>query len=219
MAQLPAEALPVILALLPAESLGRAACVCTAWRAAAAAPAVWRAAYTALFVPEEEAELRRAAALAGTEVDWRGAVRDRFVAGASWLAGRCSVRQLPCAGGGANGISLLDDHLMVCRQDGFLDVHALSNPAAARPTRMRGAHPSDLFACSGDPASGLVLTASEACVCVWRSAACMARRGDGALLATLPLSADVQIQFACLLPHQHAGALAPAFADAQRRAR
>ena len=215
MAQLPAEALPIILALLPAQSLGRAACVCTAWRAAAAAPALWRAAYAAMSCLEDMASLRRAAALAGAEAaDWRAAVREEFLSGAGWRTGRCTVRQLPLSAGGADLLTLVDDHLLVCCPDGTLDVHALLRgdgtaiTSPARPTRLRGRHDGVFVACDGDPGSGLVLTASEGAACVWRSAACMARRGEGALLATLPNEDDWPVEFALLLPQHHAGASA-----------
>ena len=211
MAQLPAEALPIILALLPAQSLGRAACVCSAWRAAAATPALWRAAYAALFIPDDAAALRRAAALAGTEMDWRASVRDRFVAGTGWRTGRCAVRQLASSASGAEHVTLLDDHLLAFRPDGVLDVYALAKEATAapaQPTQLLGGHSGALLGCSGDAGSGLVLTASEGAACVWRSAACMARRGERSLLATLRVQDNASIDVAWLLPEHHIGASA-----------
>jgi hypothetical protein len=115
-AALPEEVLAAVLALLTPPELAFAACVCRAWRAAAAGSALWRAAYLRTFGPVEAAEVARRAAPGAP--DWRAAVADRYCAGAAFRDGHCRVHTLEAANREVESFFISDDHLFSCNADG-----------------------------------------------------------------------------------------------------
>ena len=131
-ASLPAEVLGLLFAFLAPPEVAAAACVCKAWCAALADPALWQRAFLFAFGEDAAAEVARRAA-PGTP-DWRAAAADRYRTGAAWRDGRCRAHTLEGANLEGGGFRIVDDHLIVGSADG---AQACASAHAPRGRLMR----------------------------------------------------------------------------------
>jgi hypothetical protein len=115
-AALPDEVLACIYALLMPPEVAAAACVCRAWRAAAANPAMWRDAFVRLFGAHAAAALLHCSGVAPP--NWRGAVADRYRASVGWRDAKCRAYKLEGANQDAEVFKIVDGYLLACNADG-----------------------------------------------------------------------------------------------------